>query len=114
MRLVNSLPASKESEVLGKQALRSGTSVAANYRAVGLCRTKAEFVNKLRIVLEEADETVYWLECIRESGLVRPDKLTSLLDEAMQLTAIFTASLRTARGQGNADSKQNPDCDPDT
>lgn len=87
IRLVGALPRGKESDVFGKQLLRSATSIAANYRAVGCCRTKSEFTNKLRIVLEEADETVYWLDCIIESRLVDPERLTPLRDEAKQLAA---------------------------
>ncbi len=85
IRLVKTLPQGREADVVGKQVLRSGTSIAANYRAVGCCRTKSEFVNKLRIVLEEADETVYWLECIRELGLVRAERMDDLINEAKQL-----------------------------
>jgi four helix bundle protein len=93
------LPDSVDAEVVGKQFLRCATSVAANYRAVGRCRTKAEFTNKLRLVLEEADEAVYWLECICEAQLLRPDLLQPLIREANELVAIFAASLRTARGE---------------
>jgi four helix bundle protein len=72
--------------------------VGANYRAACRARSKAEFIAKLGIVLEEADESVFWLELIEETGLVGPDKLRSLLNEAEELTAIFVASLRTAKG----------------
>jgi len=71
--------------------------VAANYRAACRARTKAEFVAKVGIVLEESDEAVLWLELLSESGIVQPDKTESLLREARELTAIFTASRRTAR-----------------
>ena len=102
IRLVKSLPRGQEADVFGKQLLRSGTSIAANYRAVGCCRTKAEFVNKLRVVLEEADETVYWLHCIRESGSIANDRMDPILNEAKQIAAIFGASLRTARGRSQS------------
>jgi four helix bundle protein len=82
---------------LGKQLLRSSTSVAANYRAACRARTKAEFIAKVGIVLEEADEAVLWLELLTESGIISADKTESLLAEARELTAIFTASRRTAR-----------------
>jgi four helix bundle protein len=98
VRLYRALPAKEEARVLGKQLLRSGTSVGANYRAACRARSKAEFIAKLGIVLEEADESVFWLELIEETGLVGPDKLRSLLNEAEELTAIFVASLRTAKG----------------
>jgi four helix bundle protein len=76
--------------------LRSGTSVGANYRAVGRARSKAEFISKIAIVVEEADETVFWLECIVESGIVKEELLKDLLVEANELV-IFAASHRTAR-----------------
>jgi four helix bundle protein len=71
--------------------------MAANYRAAGRSRLKAEFIAKLGVVVEEADETVFWLEMLGESGIVRPAKLQALLAEATQLVAIFTASRNTAR-----------------
>jgi four helix bundle protein len=71
IRLFQHLPRSTEAQVLGKQLLRSGTSVGANYRAAGRSRSKAEFVSKIAIVVEEADETVFWLECLVESGVVK-------------------------------------------
>jgi four helix bundle protein len=95
LHLFKALPHTSDADVIGKQLLRCSTSVAANYRAVGRCRTKAEFANKLRIVLEEADESVYWLECIREAKLFRPDLLDPLVKEANELVCIFSASLRT-------------------
>jgi four helix bundle protein len=73
---------------LGKQLLRSGTSVGANYRAAGRARSKAEFIAKIGIVVEEADETVFWLECLIESGIVRQELLQELLIEANELVAI--------------------------
>lgn len=97
IRLVRSLPRSSEAQVLGKQLLRSGTSVGANYRAAGRARSKAEFVSKIGVV-EEADETVFWLECLIESGIVKEALLGDLLTEANELVAIFAASQRTARG----------------
>lgn len=79
------------------QLLRSATGIAANYRAAGRSRSKAEFVAKIGVVVEEADETVFWLEMLAESGIVRPEKLANLLAEATELVAIFTASRKTAR-----------------
>ena len=75
----------------------SATSMAANYRAVGLARSKAEFISKLGIVIEEADETVFWLELLGDSGIVETLKLRELLAEGNQLVAIFLASRRTAK-----------------
>lgn len=97
IRLFRRLPRSTEAQVLGKQVLRSGTSVGANYRAAGRARSKAEFISKIGIVVEEADETVFWLECLVESGMVKKELLQDLLAEANELVAIFAASQRTAR-----------------
>lgn len=83
--------------MLGKQALRSRTSVAANCRAICHARSKAEFVAKMGTVVEEADETVFWLELLVEAGLVPQARMASLLAEANELLAIFAASQRTAR-----------------
>jgi four helix bundle protein len=92
-----SLPRSREADVVARQLLRSGTSVAANYRAVCRARSKAEFISKMAIVVEEADETVFWLEFLAETQLVPAAKLTLLLNEANELLAICAASLRTAK-----------------
>jgi four helix bundle protein len=97
IRLFQHLPRSTEAQVLGKQLLRCGTAIAANYRAVGRARSKAEFISRMGIVVEEADETVFWIECLIESGIVKPDLLADLLSEANELLAIFAASQRTAR-----------------
>ena len=82
---------------MGKQLLRCGTSVAANYRAVCRARSRAEFVARMGIVVEEADESVFWLELIGEAGLLSNERMKDLLSEAQQLTAIFTAAQRTAK-----------------
>jgi four helix bundle protein len=82
---------------MGKQLLRSGTSVGANYRASCRARSPAEFVAKMGIVEEEADESAYWMELLIESGLVPERRLKDLLAEANELVAITVASIRTAR-----------------
>jgi len=82
---------------MGRQVLRSATSTAANYRAVCRARSRAEFVSKIGVVVEEADETVFWLELLVETEVVRASQLDSLLKEAHELLAIFAASQRTAR-----------------
>ena len=82
---------------MGKQLLRSGTSVAANYRAATRSRSRQEFAAKIGIVVEEADETVFWLELLTESAVVPAKRMQPLLAEARELTAIFTASHQTAR-----------------
>jgi four helix bundle protein len=88
-----------DAQVIGKQLLRCGTSVGANYRAVCRARSKAEFVARIGIVAEEADESVFWLEMLSDSGTIGPDRLGPLLTEARELTAVFSASQRTARGR---------------
>ena len=98
IKLFQALPHDTAAQVVGKQLLRCGTSVGANYRAACRARPKAEFVAKVGIVLEECDETVYWLELMVETKIVSANRLGALLDEAQQLTAIFTASQKTARG----------------
>jgi four helix bundle protein len=98
LRLYRALPAKEEARIVGRQVLRSGTSVGANYRAACRARSKAEFISKLGIVLEEADETVFWLELLLEGGIVKHEKLDALLKEAQELTSIFVSSLCTAKG----------------
>ena len=96
-KLFRSLPRTTEAQILGKQLLRSGTAVAANYRAVCRARSKAEFIARLGIVVEEADESSFWLELLSDSEVVRSERLADLMKEAGELTAIFNASKRTAR-----------------
>lgn len=97
IHMSDALPRTRSGNVIGNQVLRSATGMAANYRAAGRSRSKAEFVAKIVVVIEEADETVFWLEMLRDSGIVKPTKLDSMLDEANQLLEIFTASRRTAK-----------------
>ena len=97
VKLFRFLPRSPEAQVMGKQLLRSGTSVAANYRAVCRARSSAEFLAKMGIVIEEADETVFWLELLVGSGVVREERMGKLLKEANELLAIFAASAQTGR-----------------
>lgn len=105
MRLYRALPRREDTRVVGRQLLRSGTSVGANYRAACRARSKAEFLAKLGIVLEEADETVYWLELLQESNIMSPQELGPLVQEARELTSIFVASICTARGSQNAEGR---------
>ena len=98
IKLYQSLPKSEECRVLGKQILRSGTSIGANYRSACRARSRAEFVAKLGIVLEEADETTFWLELMKDAGIFPDQKLKDLLREANELVAIFVTSIRTAKG----------------
>ncbi|MFY9648142.1 MAG: four helix bundle protein [Terriglobales bacterium] len=98
LRLYRSLPHSEEARILGRQLLRSSTSIGANYRAACRGRSRAEFLAKLGIVLEEADETVFWLELLQEGNIFPTEKLRELVLEANELVSIFVSSVRTAKG----------------
>jgi four helix bundle protein len=100
VRLYKSLPFSADAEVLGKQLLRSATSVAANYRAACRARSRAEWIAKIGVVVEEAYESVFWLEMLSDCGVVETARLSELTREANELTALFTASRQTARKTG--------------
>ena len=97
VKLFRSLPRTDEARILGKQVLRSGTSVAANYRAACRARSRAEFIAKIGVVVEEADETVFWFELLVECEIVRAATMESLLIEGNELLAIFAASHYTAK-----------------
>lgn len=97
VRMFQALPAKPDAQVLGKQVLRSGTSIAANYRAACRPRSKREFVARIGVVAEEADETVLWLELLGDTSVMPVSRLQPLLREARELTAIFTASENTAK-----------------
>src|SRR5215471_21626632 len=98
IRLFRALPNVTDAQIMGKQLLRCGTSVGANYRAVCRSRSKAEFIARLGVVAEEADESLFWLELIEETKVLNPKLLEEILKEAKALSAIFSASLKTARG----------------
>ena len=102
LRLYSSLPHTEEARILGRQILRSGTSIGANYRAACRGRSRAEFAAKLGIVLEEADDTVFWLELIQDASIVPKEKLSALTKEANEIVAIIVASLRTVKGADSA------------
>src|SRR5207237_232733 len=97
IKLVKTLPDHRIGWVLGNQVLRSGTSVAANYRSACKARLKADFISKITIVEEEADETTLWLELIMESDTLVNDFIKSLQKESNESTAIFTSSGKTAK-----------------
>jgi four helix bundle protein len=97
VRLFRALPRTVEGQIAGKQLLRCGTSVAANYRAVCLSRSHAEFVARMGVVVEEADEAVFWLELLADNEIVNAKRIESLLLEARELAAVFMASQRTAK-----------------
>jgi len=96
MSLIDHLPKSVQGRVIADQIMRSASSVAANYRAACRARSKAEFVAKLSIVVEEADETVLWLELIKDGKLLPENRVGNLLEEANEITAIMVASRKTA------------------
>jgi four helix bundle protein len=99
LKLIEQLPNTIGGRVLANQVARSATSVGANYRAACRARSRAEFASKLGTVAEEADESLYWLELIRDGNFAPEKKLASLVFEADELTAIFTASRRTSSNQ---------------
>ena len=97
LKVVASLPKSREADILAKQLLRAGTSVGANYREARRGRSRADFAAKIGICVHEADESLYWLELLAESKMVRAELLWDLQREASQLIAIFAASAKTVR-----------------
>jgi four helix bundle protein len=100
VRLFAALPNRIEAEVIGKQVLRSGTSVGANFREAHRARSDAEFVCKVGDCLKELEETSYWLELLIEAEIVQSDRLASLQDECNQLIAILTTIAKKVKSQG--------------
>ncbi len=98
IKLVDTLPKTTAGRAIGGQLVRAGTSVGANYRAACRGRSRADFIAKLGVVEEEADECGYWLELVIEAGLLKPELVNPLLEEANELTAIITSSRITASG----------------
>jgi four helix bundle protein len=96
IKLVDALPNRKVCWDLGRQLLRSGTSVGANYRAACRARSAAEFRAKLGIVEEEADESIYWMELLTEGGLMKSNRLQPLMDEAEEILKITIAAIKTS------------------
>lgn len=99
IKVYQSLPRSGECQVIGKQLLKCGTSIAANYRSACRARSKAEFFAKISIVVEEADETIFWLELLTDSQLVSESKLKPLVTETAELLSIFSATRKTISRQ---------------
>ncbi|MFZ1219768.1 MAG: four helix bundle protein [Chthoniobacterales bacterium] len=97
IRTFAQLPKTEEARVLGRQFLRSGTSVAANYRAACRARSAADFISKISVVTEETDETLFWLELTVEAKMMRAEDLESAIKECGELLKIFSASLATAK-----------------
>ena len=96
--LVESLARSRTADVIGRQLLRSGTSIGANYRAACRGKSKADVTSKLAIVEEEADETIYWLELLVESKIVELSRVSLLMQECNEIVAMVVASIKTLRG----------------
>ncbi len=99
VRLVEALPKSETSTILGKQLLRSGTSVGANSRSARRARSRAEFISKLGIVEEEADESLFWIELLTAAGKLPAKKVEGLLKETDEILAITVSSIKTARSK---------------
>ena len=97
IKLTEALPKTNTARVLGNQLLRSGTSVAANYRAACRARSRAEFIAKLGIIIEEADESEFWLEMIVEAALMKKERIQPLLGETKEIISIMVASRKSAR-----------------
>jgi len=97
IRLVQALPKTDASRVIGSQLLRAGTAVGANYRAAARARSRADFIAKMGIVEEECDESLYWLEMLVELDLINADRSKELRSEGNEILAIVVASIRTAR-----------------
>jgi four helix bundle protein len=99
IRLVESLPNTRTANTIGNQLIRCGTSVGANYRAAARARSDADFIAKMGIVEEEADESMFWMELLGETGIVKQELLDNLLQEANEIIAMTVASINTARGK---------------
>jgi len=97
IRLVESLPRGRTVDVIGRQLLRSGTSVGANYRAACRAKSTADFISKMGTVEEEADESLYWMELLIEAEIVKLVQLEPLMKEADEILAITVSSIKTAR-----------------
>lgn len=97
VRLVESLPKSMAAQTIGRQLLRAGTSVGANYRAAVRGRSRGDFISRMGIVEEECDEALYWIEVLVELGIVSPKRVTELRSEANEILAITISSIKTAR-----------------
>ena len=99
IKMVESMPSDRAADVLGKQLIRSATSVAANYRSACRAKSKADMIHKLSIVEEEADESLLWMELLIESELFKPPRLSALMAEGNEILAMVVASIKTLRGR---------------
>lgn len=101
IRMVEALPRGRTTDVIGRQVLRSATSVAANYRAACSAQSRADMIKKLKIVEEEADESLLWMELLVESGIVKEEKLAGLMQETREILKMVIASIKTLRKQAS-------------
>jgi len=101
IRLIDDLPQKTSATVIGRQVVRSASSIGANYRAACRAKSKPDFINKLKIVEEEADETHYWLELMEESHLVSASRVQPLKKEVNEIIAMIVASIKTLRAKSN-------------
>ena len=104
IQLIDELPNKPSGWAIAKQIVRSSTSVGANYRAACRAKSTADFINKLKIVEEEADETIYWLEILEESGIVEAKRIEALKKEVNEILAIVVASIKSSRAKVNQKS----------
>jgi four helix bundle protein len=102
VKLCSSLPTDWVAQTLGRQLLRCGTSVGANYRAVCRAKSNLDFINKLRIVAEECDESLFWMEMLVDNSFIKLSRLSDLMKEAGEILAITVSSAKTARASGRA------------
>jgi four helix bundle protein len=107
IRVVEALPRGRSADVIGRQLLRSATSVGANYRAACRGRSAADVISKLGIVEEEADESIYWMELLIDGGFVPADRLKELLEETNQIVAMTVASIKTLRSRSSTPTLQS-------
>jgi four helix bundle protein len=107
-KMVAEFPPTGDSRIIGNQIVRSATSLAANYRAGCLAKSKRDFINKLKIVEEESDETIFWLELIEELQYFPPEKNSLLRAEANEIFLIVVASIKTARKNSQKDQSDKP------
>jgi len=104
---IDKLPRSLASDVIGKQLIRSGTSIGANYRAACRAKSTLDMINKLKIVEEESDETQYWLEILVEAGIVLQAQITDIYKETDEIIAMTVASIKTLRGHQSTNNRKS-------
>ena len=106
IRMIDKMPVSNSSRVIGSQVLRSATSIGANYVACYRAKSTRDFINKLKIIEEETAETIFWLELLDESGIFETNKITSLKTEANEILSIIVASIKTAKKKSMTNASQ--------